>query len=108
MQNTTPLGLTVTFVALAVAVAATAAWGVARSAPDGASRAPRFLAALGVAAAWMALWALVARSGALLDFARRPPPMLLMMAATLASGLGLGLSPVGARLSRGLPLAALV
>jgi hypothetical protein len=108
MQTQTPFELTALFVALAVVVAVTAAWGVARSAPAGAARGRRFALSLGIAAAWMALWALVARSGALLDFARRPPPMLLLVLATLGAGQALGWSRVGARLASGLPLAALV
>jgi hypothetical protein len=101
--------LTVVFAALAAAVAALASWGAARAtAASGGRFAPRLLAAGAVAAAWMGIWVAVARSGALLDFARRPPPMLLMMIATVGAGLAIGLSPLGARLARALPLAALV
>lgn len=103
--------LTLVFAALAAAVAALASWGAATATSAGAAprpAAPRLLLALGVAVVWMGLWFAVARTGALLDFARRPPPMLLMMAATLGAGLAIGLSPLGARLARRLPLAALV
>src|SRR4051812_44611254 len=105
--------LTLVFTTLAAAVAALASWGAARatSGSGGAVArpfAPRLLVALGAALAWMAAWIVVARTGALLDFARRPPPMMLMMLATVGAGLAIGLSPLGARLARGLPLAALV
>jgi hypothetical protein len=56
----------------------------------------------------MAAWVLVARTGALLDVSRRPPPLMLMMLATVGAGLGIGLSPLGRRLAHGLPLAALI
>lgn len=108
----TPFPLTVVFMALAVGVAALASWGTARAnARAGAVTRPgarHLLIALGAAIAWMGVWFVVARSGALLRFDHRPPPMLLMMVATLAAGLALGLSPLGGRLARGLPLAALV
>jgi hypothetical protein len=108
----TPASLTVIFCSLAVLVAALAAGGAALApAADGvpgpARRAPRLATAAAVAAAWMAIWIVVARSGALLQFQRRPPPLLLMMVATVAAGVALGASPLGARLSR-LPLALLV
>jgi hypothetical protein len=110
----TPLPLTLVFIALAAGVAALATWGAARAtdsagppAPRAPRVAPRWLAAVAVAGAWMLAWALVARTGALLRFDHRPPPMLFMMVATLAAGVAVGASPLGARLSR-LPLAALV
>jgi hypothetical protein len=55
----------------------------------------------------MAAWALVARTGVLLRFDHRPPPMVFLIGATLGAGVAIGASPLGARLSR-LPLAALV
>jgi hypothetical protein len=105
--------LTLAFTALAAAVAAVASWGAARATAASAGTvarpfAPRLLVALGAAVVWMGAWIAVARTGALLDFARRPPPMLFMMVATLGAGLAIGLSPLGLRLARGLPLAALV
>jgi hypothetical protein len=108
MTTQTLPALTVVFSILAVVVAALAAWGAARATAPAGRAGPRLALAFGVAAAWMAAWALVARSGALLDLARRPPPLVLMMAATLAAGIGIGASPLGGRLARGLPLAALV
>jgi hypothetical protein len=108
MPSPTPLALTWAFTALTAVVAAVAAWSAARVAATPNPTVPRALLTFGVAAAWMALWALVARSGALLDFERRPPPMMLMMLASIVAALALGLSPLGARLARGLPLAALV
>lgn len=111
MQTPTPDPVTFAFVLLAAGVAALAAWGVARAgSPPLSPRAstPRLLVALGVAAAWMILWAVVARSGAFLQFTRRPSPFLFVLVGTLGAGLALGLSPLGGRLARGVPLAALV
>jgi hypothetical protein len=93
---------------LAAAVALGGAWLYARAGGDPERRGRRLGLGLAAAAAWMAAAALCARSGVLLDFARRPPPMMLVMAASVGAGLAVGLGPVGARLARGLPLAALV
>jgi hypothetical protein len=109
----TPPSLTVAFCTLAVLVAALAAGGAAFAparaggGAAGLTRVPRFLGAAVAVAAWMAIWILVARSGALLQFERRPPPLLLMMFASVAAGVALGASRLGARLAR-LPLAVLV
>jgi hypothetical protein len=110
MHAQTPLPLTLGFSVLAAGVAGLAAWGIALatgpvSAGAASRRAPRLLA---VAALWMAAWALLARSGVLLDVARRPPPMMFMLAASVAAGVALGASPLGGRLARRLPLVALV
>jgi hypothetical protein len=79
------------------------AW--AGGAPGGRRRA---LAGAICAAAWLALTGAAAASGVLAEFERRPPPFMLLFPALLAVGLGVGLSSVGARLARGVPLAALV
>jgi hypothetical protein len=111
MPTETPMTLTFLFALLAAAVAALATWGAALATGPASTRttrlAPRLLVAVAAAAVWMTAWALVARTGALLRFDHRPPPMMLMMAATGAAGIAIGASPLGARLSR-LPLAALV
>jgi hypothetical protein len=98
--------------AIPAAVALVVAWGYARAGrargEPGRARAGRFLGAVAVLGIWMLAAALLARAGVLLDFARRPPPMLLVMLASVGAGAAVGLSPVGARLARGLPLAALI
>jgi len=110
MTNETPLPLTLVFVVLSAIVATLGAWAAAlapAAGPRPSRVAPRWLAAAAVVAVWMAVWALVARTGALLRFDHRPPPLLLMLVATVAAGVAIGASPLGARLAR-LPLAALV
>ena len=84
-------------------VAALFVLGVARA---GAGKR-ELAAALAGVAAWLALWAIVAGSGALLRPDLRPPPMMLMMLATVAMGAFVGLSRIGAALAH-LPLVALV
>jgi len=88
---------------IALVVAALFVAGVARA---GASRRTVAATALG-ALAWLGLWAVVARSGVLLRFDARPPPILGMMLASGALGVILGLSRIGGMLTR-LPLALLV
>ncbi len=65
------------------------------------------LAAGGVLA-WLGVTGLLAASGVLARFDLRPPPLLVLMAAVVGMGAAVGLSPLGRRLARGLPLAALV
>jgi hypothetical protein len=64
--------------------------------------------ALAAIAAWMAATGIAARSGVLADFARRPPPMMFVLAGTAAAGLAIGLSRIGARLAAGLSFATLI
>ena len=102
-----PSAVSVGFVVLPVVVGLLAAAGYARAAGEG-DRWRRFVVAAGVVAAWMALTAAVARSGVLLQFSRRPPPLMLLLLATAVASLAVSLSPVGSRLARGVPLAALI
>jgi hypothetical protein len=94
------------------AVAVLIAWGYARAGrargEPGRTRGLRFAGALGALGLWMAAAAVAAGSGALQDFARRPPPLMLAMLASVGAALALALSPIGARFVRGLPMAALV
>jgi hypothetical protein len=71
--------------------------------PNGARRRARSLLL-----AWMVLFAVLAEKGVLARFDVRPPPLALAMIAFVASGLMLGLSPVGKTFARGLPIAWLV
>ncbi len=108
-MRTTPVWLLFTFSALAVAVAGLAAWGVAVAlVPAGRAARARLPLTAAPAAVWLALWWAVARSGVLMHFDCRPPPLLFALVATLLAGLGIGLSPLGGRIARRLPLAALV
>jgi hypothetical protein len=110
MLETVP-GLFWPFVTLSVLVAAAFVaavyWaGVRTGQPRPAAR--RSAAVAGVlTAAWMVLTLSAAAAGRL-SFSAAPPTMLLLVAATLALALGLGASPLGARLAVGLPLPALV
>jgi D-alanyl-D-alanine-carboxypeptidase/D-alanyl-D-alanine-endopeptidase len=68
------------------------------------------LAAIGMAIGlflWMTGTSIAATLG-LLHFDTRPPTMLLVFVLLVAFAVGLGVSPVGRRLSRGVPLAILV
>jgi len=65
------------------------------------------IAALGVFG-WMGLLAALALGGTLADFGVTPSPLLLVMASAPALALGVGLSSIGERLARGLPLVTLV
>ena len=93
-------------------LAALFVWAVSHSAKladlSPALRAKQALwAALGVSA-FMALIAALALSGVLARFDLRPPPLVLWLAATLASALAVGLSPLGRRFAEQLPWVALV
>jgi hypothetical protein len=57
---------------------------------------------------WLAFTGLAAWSGLLGRFDATPPPLLPFIAATAIASTALALSPTGAMLARGLPLAALV
>lgn len=95
-------------IVIAVGVALAGAWAHARASADGASRGRRFLVALGVIGAWMAVTGLIASSGVLADFARRPPPMMFVVAGTAVAGLAIGLSRVGGELASRLSFATLI
>ena len=57
---------------------------------------------------WMTLFALLAERGVLARFEQRPPPFVIAMIVIMAVSVGLGLSPVGEKLARGLSLTWLV
>lgn len=100
-----------TFIVIPLALAVLFLWGIALAwQRSGASRAQALTAAAGSglgAAAWMAAtWALAAR-GTFLDFDRRPPAFVFLVAAIFALAGVIGGGRVGTRLAR-LPLAALV
>jgi hypothetical protein len=59
-------------------------------------------------AAWLAVTGAIGASGALMDFASRPPPFLVCVALVTVATTVLGLSPLGARLARGVGWAGLV
>jgi hypothetical protein len=104
-------GLRWAFVALALLVAlgfilvVRRAWLATGVGAAGLRRATTIAAAL--TTAWLGGTGLLAASG-LLRFDGRPPTMPFLFVAILALGVGLGASPVGARLAAGLPLALLV
>jgi hypothetical protein len=62
----------------------------------------------GAVAAWLLLTTLIAASGVLRRFDALPPPFAALVLAIIAVGVGVGASPLGARLVRGLPLWVLV
>jgi hypothetical protein len=97
-------------VAVAIAVAGAIAYAYAGKALGESApvRRNRFLLALAVLAAWLALIGAIARSGVLAQFDRRPPPIIFIVLGTVAAGLTVALSPVGRRLVNGLPFAALI
>ena len=89
------------FVVLAAGVALAFITAVARTGPG------RVAAAAGVAL-WMGgTWELAAR-GVLARFDARPPPLLILLVASIVLGFVLGFSRLGGRLALRLPLWALV
>lgn len=88
------------FVLLAAALAVLFAAAVRAVRPARAGRA------LIAAAAWLGVTYALAANG-VLHFAP-PPTMVVLLAASLALAVGIGLSPLGRALATGLPLAALV
>jgi len=102
---------TLCFVAIVLALAALFVAGVARAGrtlgePPAVTRRWTARAAFGIAG-WLALTALVPASGVL---AREvmPPPLALFAFASVAVSVAAAFSPIGTRLARGLPIAALV
>jgi hypothetical protein len=96
------------FAGLAVAVALAFLAGLRWTDGDGPPARRRLGVATALTALWMGLTWGLAVGGVLSRFDVRPPPLLLLLVGSGALGLGLGLSPAGGRLARGLPLAALV
>lgn len=107
MTASTLVTLGIPGISLIVATGFALAYGVAR-ARLGHPRGPALRSAFGFAVFWLALTGGVAASGLLTRFDLRPPPMAIMLVASVGLGLGLGLSRVGDTFARGLPLAALV
>ena len=70
-------------------------------------RRKRWLA-LAVGAGWLALTGAIGASGVLMRFDQRPAPLMVFFVAAFVVGVALGVSRVGERLGRGLPLATLV
>ena len=69
----------------------------------------RRIARAGVGVAlYLGAIAVVSLSGVLARFELRPPPFMVLAFGSLGVSLAVALSPVGARLSQGLPLSALV
>jgi hypothetical protein len=100
------------FFAFAVAVAAGVVWNVylggrGRHEPRALTIQWTTATAIGMAI-WMALTWYVAASGALADFDRRPPPMLLLFAAVVTLSVTLSFSRFGSRFVEGLPLWLLI
>lgn len=85
-------------------------WAVDRAAPAVAprERRRRLVLVAGGTLLWLAVLAAAAVSGALARFDLRPPPLALLMFASLAAGVVVGLSRVGAWLGSGLPLWLLI
>jgi hypothetical protein len=95
-------------VALAAAFVLLVAWAGARTHEPRATTW-RWTGLVACAATpWMALTWLAAESGALAQFDRRPPPFAFLFLSVLVVSAAIALSPLGARLARGAPLAALV
>jgi hypothetical protein len=80
----------------------------ARLGTEAQLRVRRIVLAAAGAVFYLSVIAAVALSGVLARFELRPPPFLLLAMAALSVALFVALSPVGARLARGLPLWALV
>ena len=73
------------------------------------SAAPRwFPSTMALGLGWVVLWGTLAQSGVLARFDLRPPPMALLFLVVLATGIGIGLSPLGRTLASSLPLWTLV
>lgn len=99
------------FLALLLVTVLAWAWGLFRTGPAserGASATTTRIVGLVYVAALLGGWAALAQGGVLENFEPRPPPMMVAMALTTLTTIGLAFSPVGLRLASGWPLAALV
>lgn len=83
-------------------------WAGRRLGEDAAARRRRTVYVGACVLAWLLVTALVAASGVLRRFDVTPPPFVILALAIVAIGVIIPLSPLGARLIRGLPLWALV
>jgi len=95
--------------ALFAAVGFGAATRLARRRAPGAKPGPLagWLPIAGMAV-WLSVTGLAAKSGVLSRFDLKPPPLALLMAATLIVAIGVGVSSTGRLLSQGVPLWLLV
>jgi hypothetical protein len=100
------------FVVLPVLLLLMLAWGTAaasRRLGEPASAGQRRAALVVLAgAAWMATTWVIASSGVLKAWDRRPPPFAVMVVAIFALGFTIAFSPFGRRLATGLPLWILI
>jgi hypothetical protein len=102
---------TAAFVAIVLAVCASLLWGVVRAGrtlSESQAETRRWLAfsSLGLLA-WLAATGAASASG-VLEARRLPPPLMLFMLASLGVATVSAFSPLGTRLVRGVPIAALV
>jgi len=101
---------TVAFVVIVLALALSFVWAIAKSGPSDEPRSAtrRWLVAgaAGVAA-WLAFTGAVSGSG-VLESSSMPPRVMFFMSGSLITAVVVASSRVGARLVRGLPIAALV
>ena len=110
MVNASPL-LVWPFVVLALIIAGTFVAAVYHSAirtgrSPGHARRDTLVASAGTVG-WLALTFALAASGRL-SFTSVPPTAAILLAASLALGIAVGVSRLGARIATGIPLAALV
>jgi hypothetical protein len=104
--------LTLSFITLSVIVAAGVVWNVylggrGRHEPYALTTRWTVATAIGVTL-WMALAWFVADRGWIADVERRPPPLLLMVAAVVTLSVSLAFSRFGSRFVEGLPMWILV
>jgi hypothetical protein len=104
--------LTLSFITLSVIVAAGVVWNVylggrGRHEPHALTTRWTIATAIGVTL-WMALAWFVAGRGWIADVDRRPPPLLLMVAAVVGLSVSLAFSRFGSRFVEGLPMWILV
>lgn len=78
-----------------------------KSAPEVRTRPRRVLLAAVGGGGWLALTMAAAWTGRLADFDARPPPLVWVMAGTMALGVGVGVSRLGAGLAA-LPVPVLI
>ena len=94
--------------ALAAVVVASVHVAAARSGVAAPERWRWTMAAAALTALWMTATWYAAASGALADFDRRPPGLVLLVIAIFTASFAIAFSPVGRLLASGLPLAWLV
>jgi hypothetical protein len=109
MLPAVPAHLAQMFLAIVAAVAALFVSAQSRLAGETiAERRRGSLAGMLVVGTWLTVPGLLARSGALSDFSRMPPPFAWLMLAVTAATFALAFSPLGTRLVAHAPIAGLV